>query len=62
MTTQKQYMVAAVECTRSKERAIEVYAALDSAGVAPRESNVTPRDSRDYATILWHTGRRNGWF
>lgn len=62
-TSQKQCMIEAYRAANGdKNLTIAVYASLDKQGIAPRESNVKPRDSKDYATILYHTARRLGWF
>ncbi|RKZ02820.1 hypothetical protein DRQ25_18300 [Candidatus Fermentibacteria bacterium] len=46
----------------SQSATIALYAQYDEEGLAPRASNVKPRDSHDYATILYHTALKLGWF
>jgi len=45
-----------------KEETIDLFRRLDENGDVSRESNVTPRSSKEYAQILWHTAKKRGWF
>ena len=61
--TQKNAMKGCMEAAQGdKNRAICMYATLEESGLVPRESNVTPRDAKNYACILWHTGKKLGWY
>ena len=40
---------------------IDLYAEYDEQGLAPRESNMRPLSSHEYAVILHHTAIKLGW-
>ena len=60
--SQKAYIIAAHEAAKgSKAETIDIYATLDAAGIAPRESNIRPLNSHGYAVIMYHTALKLGW-
>ena len=63
MVTQKEAMQwCGVSCDYHQWDTIEMYAMLEERGDVPRVSDITPKSSRAYATILWHTAIKLEWF
>lgn len=61
-TSQKTTIIGCIEVADgNKERAIQMYTNLDSAGLVARESNIKPLSSHDYAVIMYHTAKARNW-
>ena len=58
---QKDAIAACIQATSTKDYAIEAYCSLEQLGVVPRESNIQPLDTKNYAIILYHTAIKRGW-